>query len=277
MDLNNTVTSMATLTLADLEDEDGSHQIGNVHIPTLEGEEEFYAVGRLLTEKPVKFVFFRDTMAEVWRPSLGMNIKELQPRRFLFRFYHENDISRIIDGTMRTFFRVRVEMDVLKPLKKGMKLKRDNGWDVNAAKSFGPELCAGGRRMPPSGAQKWIAPEVTSERRSWAAPRRSSDCDEKGKSLIITMNDCLTIRSTEVMHGQPTLNKEGVDSGISANSLTCMGVTEKGNGLQRYYFEFLECNRRCPFPLPVRTLWYGTQRLGRKLCSTGGERDFGYS
>lgn len=35
--------------------------------------------------------------------------------------------ERNFDGSIRQFFRVRVAVDVLKPLKKGMRLRRDSG------------------------------------------------------------------------------------------------------------------------------------------------------
>ncbi|XP_019154283.1 PREDICTED: uncharacterized protein LOC109150754 [Ipomoea nil] len=97
MDPDAALQSMATLTLADLEDEDEIRHVGNVQVRASTGEKEFYAIRRLLTNKTTKFAFFRDTMTSVWQPAMGMNVKELLPGRYLFRFYHESDISRIIE------------------------------------------------------------------------------------------------------------------------------------------------------------------------------------
>ncbi|XP_031101947.1 uncharacterized protein LOC116005850 [Ipomoea triloba] len=188
-------TMCANLTLADVDDEDLTIQITDNTTLHAKTDDEIYAVGRLVTQKPVRFAFFQDTMARVWMPSMGVNMTELQPRKYLFRFYHEKDISRVItegpwtyeqnllimkrvqpgedpesiplthaefwiqvhslpvgfrsevvvtmigsflgtliqvddrnfDGLMRMFYRVRVAIDVAKPLKKQMKLKKDNG------------------------------------------------------------------------------------------------------------------------------------------------------
>nr|GMD41056.1 uncharacterized protein LOC109174453 [Ipomoea batatas] len=106
---------------------------------------------------------------------------------------------------MHTFYRVRVGIDVAKPLKKQMKMKRDNGsWvvidfryerlptfcflcsiirhgkkyyhkvlrgaDLRAEKPYGSWLRAGLRRGVPSTGHRWIPPVTTVERRSWTVP-----------------------------------------------------------------------------------------------------------
>nr|GLL41837.1 uncharacterized protein LOC109150754 [Ipomoea trifida] len=62
MDSDGALQSMATLTLADLDDDDGIQQVGNVSLGPLGDVSEFYVVGCLVTDKPIKFMFFRDTM-----------------------------------------------------------------------------------------------------------------------------------------------------------------------------------------------------------------------
>ncbi|XP_019166538.1 PREDICTED: uncharacterized protein LOC109162273 [Ipomoea nil] len=88
----------ANLTLADVEDEDQSIQIPGIQITDQIGEASYYAVGRVVTNRPVKFSFFQDTMAAVWQPAMGLTMRQLQPQRFLIRFYHETDLNRIIEG-----------------------------------------------------------------------------------------------------------------------------------------------------------------------------------
>nr|GLL33418.1 uncharacterized protein LOC109189671 [Ipomoea trifida] len=80
------MSSSCNLSLADLGDDDVVQQIGNVSLDSVEGEEEFYVDGRLVTDKPIKFLFLRDTLAQIWRPTFGMNAKELQPRRYAWRW-----------------------------------------------------------------------------------------------------------------------------------------------------------------------------------------------
>ncbi|XP_019158899.1 PREDICTED: uncharacterized protein LOC109155722 [Ipomoea nil] len=189
----------ASLTLADVDDDEVTIQLPLSPTSHDAEEEVYYAVGRLVTDKPIRLAFFHDTMAAVWRPVMRVNVKELSLRKCLFRFYDDRYISRIIaegpysyeqsllilrrvppgsdpesiplthtefwvqvhllprgfqseavvsaiasslgtfiktdernfDGSMRTFYRVRVALDVAKALKKQMKLKKDNcGWAV---------------------------------------------------------------------------------------------------------------------------------------------------
>ncbi|XP_019179721.1 PREDICTED: uncharacterized protein LOC109174935 [Ipomoea nil] len=263
----------AQLTLADVDDEGISLQVPDHTVDDGVEDDGFYAVGRLVTDKPVRFAYFQDTMAGVWRPAVGVNMRELQPRKFLFRFYHDGDLTRILndgpwtydqslllmkrvqegvdlesiplthadfwvqihslpvglrsasvvmaigsflgtfvstdernfDGGMQTFYRVRVSLDVVKPLKKQMKLKRDSGeWAVvdfkyerlpkfcflcgvighgdrfclkalqdcnlNAVKPYGSWLRVNPGRALPNQNQCWIPPESTIERRRWISP-----------------------------------------------------------------------------------------------------------
>lgn len=109
--------------------------------------------------------------------------------------------ERNFDGSIRQFFRIKIAVDVLKPLKKGIRLKKDSGeWftvdfkyerlptscfvcgvlghaekfcpkDVSpGVKPYNAELRAGNRRGTPTVGLRWIAPEKMVERRAWAGP-----------------------------------------------------------------------------------------------------------
>ncbi|XP_060972376.1 uncharacterized protein LOC133038294 [Cannabis sativa] len=47
----------------------------------------------------------RNMMAFLWQPGMGMYVKELNLNLFLFQFYHEIDIQRVIDGSPWTYYR----------------------------------------------------------------------------------------------------------------------------------------------------------------------------
>ncbi|CAH9132533.1 unnamed protein product [Cuscuta epithymum] len=70
----------------------------NVH----NGEEEnprFAAVARVITNKLVRSVSFRDTMDMIWRPSRGVSIEQIGDMCFMLQLFHESDISRVLqDG-----------------------------------------------------------------------------------------------------------------------------------------------------------------------------------
>lgn len=77
-----------------------------------EGEEEglgidtrWCLVGKLLTGRVSDFNVFQNVLAFLWQPGKGMFVKELSHNRFLFQFYHEIDIKRVLEGSPWTFDR----------------------------------------------------------------------------------------------------------------------------------------------------------------------------
>ncbi|KAL8106936.1 hypothetical protein AgCh_023655 [Apium graveolens] len=54
---------------------------------------ELCVVGRFVTERNINVNAMKTKMADVWRPTMGINIKEIEPGIFLFQFYHKEDIS----------------------------------------------------------------------------------------------------------------------------------------------------------------------------------------
>ncbi|XWS52451.1 hypothetical protein CRYUN_Cryun11dG0071500 [Craigia yunnanensis] len=45
----------------------------------------------------------KNTLAYIWRPMKGVCIKNLSPSLFLFQFFHEMDVERVIKGGPWTF------------------------------------------------------------------------------------------------------------------------------------------------------------------------------
>lgn len=155
--------------------------------------------------------------------------------------------ERNFDGSMRIFFRIRIELEVTKPLKKGMRIKKDDGeWvrvefkyerlptfcficgvlghgdrfchkrghGVHAVteKQYGPELRAGGRRNAPMRGQTWVAPETVVERREWAAPGARVQNDINGNSSQNILSNSLAMQVhdsfTETSHGKSVNHNE---------------------------------------------------------------------
>lgn len=65
-------------------------------------------VGRFLTESPINFQAMQHKLASLWRPGRGMYVKEIEPNRYLFQFYHEIDIKCVIEGSSWTFVRFQL-------------------------------------------------------------------------------------------------------------------------------------------------------------------------
>ena len=54
-------------------------------------------VGRFLMDKVINFSAMKNIMAALWRPGKGICIKDLSPTLFLFQFFHEIDIRRVLE------------------------------------------------------------------------------------------------------------------------------------------------------------------------------------
>ncbi|XP_060957652.1 uncharacterized protein LOC133029176 [Cannabis sativa] len=100
-----------------LEEEEESEEIledeedGN---PVFDGR--WSLVGKLLTGRISDYKVFQNMIADLWKPGKGMTVKILEQNRFLFQFYHEIDIQRVINGSPWTFDRKHL---ILKRLKAG--------------------------------------------------------------------------------------------------------------------------------------------------------------
>lgn len=71
-------------------------------------------IGRLLNNRPVDFEALRNVLAALWRPVKGLFVKELEVNHFLFQFFHELDIQRVMEGTPWTFNRIPLLLERLK-------------------------------------------------------------------------------------------------------------------------------------------------------------------
>lgn len=48
--------------------------------------------GRFLMEKNINTRSAKMKLVHVWKPTMSINIKELEPRIFLFQFYYKEDL-----------------------------------------------------------------------------------------------------------------------------------------------------------------------------------------
>ncbi|KAE8811936.1 hypothetical protein D1007_11153 [Hordeum vulgare] len=56
------------------------------------------AVGKLLSDKPVKYEHLGRTLARVWCPFTGLECKDLGKNRFLFSFREEKGKMKVVDN-----------------------------------------------------------------------------------------------------------------------------------------------------------------------------------
>lgn len=50
---------------------------------------DFCLVGRFLTEKNINGRIMKTKMADIWRPAMGITIKDIKSGLFLFQFYQK--------------------------------------------------------------------------------------------------------------------------------------------------------------------------------------------
>lgn len=64
---------------------------------------ELCLVGRFLTEKNINIRVMKSKMADIWKPAMGISIKDLKPGLFLFQFYHKDDVQWVVNGGLWSF------------------------------------------------------------------------------------------------------------------------------------------------------------------------------
>ncbi|MBA0605222.1 hypothetical protein Godav_017814 [Gossypium davidsonii] len=85
--------ALANLRLLDDEEEAIQEDEGATN-----GAYQFCLVGRCLTDSVAHFPSLRNTMADLWHPIGGICITKLGEKRYLFQFFNEVDIERVVAG-----------------------------------------------------------------------------------------------------------------------------------------------------------------------------------
>uniref|UniRef100_A0A803PEE1 Reverse transcriptase domain-containing protein n=1 Tax=Cannabis sativa TaxID=3483 RepID=A0A803PEE1_CANSA len=102
----------ASISMEDDEDEGLLFDNGDQEMP--EFDARWCLVGRFLTDRSLDFMAMQHKMASLWRPGRGLSVKELDPNLYLFQFFHEFDVERVIEGSPWTFDRVPLVFTRLK-------------------------------------------------------------------------------------------------------------------------------------------------------------------
>lgn len=86
--------------LADLtvEDEENEDLIFEGDIEEEVNKYDLCLVGRFLTEKNINNRAMKTKIADIWKPTMGINIKELESGIYLFQFYHKEDKAWVMNG-----------------------------------------------------------------------------------------------------------------------------------------------------------------------------------
>ncbi|KAJ9152984.1 hypothetical protein P3X46_026481 [Hevea brasiliensis] len=76
---------------------------------------EFYLIEKFLTDRQINLGAMRETLSNLWRPGKGVCIEEIGPQLFLFQFFHQVDLNRVIEGGPWSFNNHLVITHHLKP------------------------------------------------------------------------------------------------------------------------------------------------------------------
>lgn len=82
----------------DIEDEENEELFFDEGVEDNINKFELCLIGRFLTEKNVNSKAMKTKLADVWRPTKGINIKDLKSGLFLFQFYHIDDMQWVLNG-----------------------------------------------------------------------------------------------------------------------------------------------------------------------------------
>lgn len=111
------IDAMNNITLEDEEEDVLAFEIGGTK-GNNQGFTNFDAklcvVARFLTEGRVDFQAMQQTLAALWKPGRGVYMKELDTNLYLFQFYHELDVKRILEGSPWSFNRRALVMARMK-------------------------------------------------------------------------------------------------------------------------------------------------------------------
>lgn len=72
-------------------------------------------VGRFLTEKTINDRAMKSKLADVWKPAMGITIKELESGIYLFQFYHPEDLNWVMNGGPWSFDNIMLALAVIPP------------------------------------------------------------------------------------------------------------------------------------------------------------------
>lgn len=82
----------------DIEEEENAAFVFEGEVEEEVNKYELCLVGRFLTDRSVNVRAMKSKMADIWRPAMGINIKEIEQGIFLFQFYHREDMAWVLKG-----------------------------------------------------------------------------------------------------------------------------------------------------------------------------------
>ena len=85
------------------EDEEAGHVFEDISNEVAATDFQWCLVRQFLTDRVINLMAMKNTLASIWCLVKGVYIKELSPTLFLFEFFHELDMDRVVNGGPWTF------------------------------------------------------------------------------------------------------------------------------------------------------------------------------
>ncbi|KAH1096897.1 hypothetical protein J1N35_013818 [Gossypium stocksii] len=133
---------LESLNIDDGEEEEEEVQL-SIDLNLQKSAYEYCLVGYFLTSSVVHFTVLKSTMANLWPHLRGVQIKDLGGRRYLFKFFHELDVDRVVSGSSWTFnnhlliihdckmVKIQSHSDKFCPIRLNLKSKiMEFGWSI---------------------------------------------------------------------------------------------------------------------------------------------------
>lgn len=70
-------------------------------------------VGRLLTKKNINVRAMKSKLPDMWKPAMGISIKDLEQDVFLFQFYKKEDMQWVMNGGPWSFDNVMLALETV--------------------------------------------------------------------------------------------------------------------------------------------------------------------
>lgn len=75
---------------------------------------ELCLVEKFLTEKNLNVRVMKSKIADIWRPAMGISIKDLKSGVFLFQFHHKDDLNWVTKGGPWSFDNALLVLNTIK-------------------------------------------------------------------------------------------------------------------------------------------------------------------
>ena len=79
------------------EEDEGGIDLSGVATPTVDVDDSKSLVNRFLTDRTINFAALKDTLIPIWRPVKGIYVKELRLNLYIFQFFRDHEINRVLN------------------------------------------------------------------------------------------------------------------------------------------------------------------------------------